>query len=256
MMTGERGMRFSGKVAIVTGAGQGIGEAYAKALAREGAAVVVADINVEKGQAIAAQIVASGARAIFIETDVASPESAGTLAERSVAAFGGVDLLINNAAIFAGMRRESLLAVDYAYYRRFMEVNMNGALIVTRAVYKLIAARGGGAIVNQSSSAAYEAGNYYKIAKTGLNAITIGLAKELGPMNIRINGIAPGPTDTVATQTSVPPERLKALLANLPLGRIGTTQDIVGTCLFLLSDEASWVTGQTWCVDGGTVLKI
>jgi 3-oxoacyl-[acyl-carrier protein] reductase len=249
-------MRFKGKIAIVTGAGQGIGEAYAKALAREGAAVVVADINVEKGRAVAAEITSGGGRATFVETDVSSPESADELAARTVTEFGAIDYLINNAAIFAGMRRETLLNVDYAYYKRFMEVNMNGVLIVTRAVYKHIAARGGGAIVNQSSSAAYEAGNYYKIAKTGVNAITIGLAKELGPMNIRINGIAPGPTDTMATQTSVPPERLQALLANLPLGRIGTTQDIVNTCLFLLSDEASWVTGQTWCVDGGTVLRI
>ena len=249
-------MRFNGKIAIVTGAGQGIGEAYAKALAREGAAVVVADINGEKGRAIAAEITSGGGRAAFVETDVSSPESADELAARTVSEFGAIDYLINNAAIFAGMRRETLLNVDYAYYKRFMEVNMNGVLIVTRAVYKHIAARGGGAIVNQSSSAAYEAGNYYKIAKTGVNAITIGLAKELGPMNIRINGIAPGPTDTMATRTSVPPERLQALLANLPLRRIGTTQDIVNTCLFLLSDEASWVTGQTWCVDGGTVLRI
>jgi len=249
-------MRFNGKIAIVTGAGQGIGEAYAKALAREGAAVVVADINGEKGRAVAAEIISGGGRATFVETDVSSPESADELAARTVSEFGAIDYLINNAAIFAGMRRETLLNVDYAYYKRFMEVNMNGVLIVTRAVYKHIAARGGGAIVNQSSTAAYEAGNYYKIAKTGVNAITIGLAKELGPMNIRINGIAPGPTDTMATQTSVPPERLQALLANLPLRRIGTTQDIVNTCLFLLSDEASWVTGQTWCVDGGTVLRI
>src|SRR5882724_6755039 len=249
-------MRFIDKVAIVTGAGQGIGEAYAKALAAEGAAVVIAEINEEQGMRVAAQIQSSGARAHFVRTDVASPDSAAALAGETVRAFGGIDYLINNAAIFAGMRRESLLEVDYDYYRRFMEVNMNGALIVTRAVYRHMAARGGGAIVNQSSTAAYEAGNYYKIAKTGVNAITIGLAKELGPMNIRINAVAPGPTDTLATQTSVPPERLQALLSNLPLRRIGTTDDIVKTCLFLLSDDASWVTGQTWCVDGGTVLKI
>jgi len=249
-------MRFIDKVAIITGAGQGIGEAYAKALAREGAAVVVAEINEEGGRRVAADIESSGGRALFVRTDVASPESAAKLAVETHRAFGGIDYLINNAAIFAGMRRESLLTVDYAYYQRFMEVNMNGALIVTRAVYRDMVARGGGAIVNQSSTAAYEAGNYYKIAKTGVNAITIGLAKELGPLGIRINGIAPGPTDTLATQTSVPAERLQALLANLPLKRIGTTQDIVNTCLFLLSDEASWITGQTWCVDGGMVLKI
>src|SRR5258708_6997990 len=223
-------MRFVDKVAVVTGSGQGIGEAYAKALAREGAAVVIAEISETQGARVAHEIEDTGGRALFVHTDVASPDSAQLMAQRSIDAFGGIDYLINNAAIFAGMRRESLLSVDYDYYKRFMEVNMNGALIVTRAGYKHIAAPRGGAIGNQSSPAAYEAGNYYKIAKTGVNAITIGLAKELGPMNIRINAAAPGPTDTLATQTSLPPERLQALLSNLPFRRIGTPDDTVTHC--------------------------
>lgn len=249
-------MRFKDKVAIVTGAGQGIGEAYARALAGEGAAVVVAEINAEAGSHVASSIRESGGKAAFVATDVSSPNSAAAVVSQAIEHFGGVDYLVNNAAIFGGMRRESLLTVDYDYYRRFMDVNMNGALVMTRAVYAAMVRRGGGAIVNQSSTAAYEAGNYYKIAKTALNAITIGLARELGPMNIRVNGIAPGPTDTAATLGSVPPERLGELIAGMPLRRMGKTRDVVATCLFLLSDETSWVTGQTWCVDGGTVLRI
>src|SRR5258708_26222164 len=219
-------MRFTNKVAVVTGSGEGIGEAYAKALAREGAAVVIAEISDTQGARVAREIEDMGGRALFVHTDVASPESAQLMAQRTVDAFGGIDYLINNAAIFAGMRRESLLSVDYDYYKRFMEVNMNGALIVTRAVYKHIAARGGGAIVNQSSTAAYEAGNYYTIAKTGVNAITLWLAKDCGPMNIPINAATPGPTDTLATHTSAPPERLHTLLSTLHRRRTGTTDDI------------------------------
>src|SRR5258708_31230166 len=118
-------MRFNGKIAIVTGAGQGVGAAYAKALAREGGAVVVADINGEKGRAVAAEIASGGGRAIFVETDVSSPESAAELAARTVSEFGAIDYLINNAAIFAGMRRETLLNVDYAYDKRVMEESMD-----------------------------------------------------------------------------------------------------------------------------------
>lgn len=247
-------MRFKNKVAIVTGAGQGIGEAYAYGLAREGAAVVIAEINEERGKRVADEIASKGSKAIFVKTDVSSPESCKAAADAALEAFGGIEYLVNNAAIFHGMRYDSLLNVEWEYYQRFMAVNMHGALAMTRAVYKHMAERGGGAIVNQSSTAAYMAGNYYGIAKLGLNGLTIGLAKELGPFKIRINGVAPGPTKTEAT-AQVPPQIIEGILKQMPLGRMGETEDIVRTCLFLLSDEASWITGQTWCVDGGMILK-
>lgn len=248
-------MRFKNKVAVVTGSGQGIGENYAKALAAEGAAVVVAEISEANGERVAAEIRDAGGKALFIRTDVAAEESALAMSRAAEVAFGGIDLLVNNAAIYAGMRMESELTIDLAYYKRFMDVNLHGALVVTRACYKSMAARGGGSIVNGSSTAAYIGYDYYGVAKLGLNGLTMSLARVLGPMNIRINGVAPGPTDTEATRTTVPKAILDGIVAQLPLARLGTTRDITDTVLFLLSDQAGWITGQTWCIDGGMIRK-
>jgi 3-oxoacyl-[acyl-carrier protein] reductase len=248
-------MRFDKKIAIVTGAGQGIGEAYAKALAAAGASVVVAELNESQGKRVAAEIGAAGGAARFVHVDVASPESTRAMAAATIDAFGGIDFLVNNAAIYHGMQIAPLLAVDWDYYKRFMDVNMHGALLCVRACYEAMAQRGGGAIVNQSSTAAWMAIGYYGIAKLALNGLTQSLARELGPHNIRINAIAPGPTDTEATRTIVPEPILKQLLAQMPLSRMGTPADLVGTCLFLLSDASAWMTGQVLNVDGGQIMR-
>lgn len=248
--------RFDGKVAIVTGAAGGIGEAYARALAAEGASVVVADLDEAKGEATAAAIAAAGGGdAAFVAVDVSDPASTRAMADATVERFGGIDLLVNNAAIYGTMQFDLLVSVDWDYYQRFMGVNMNGALLCTRACYEHMTARGGGAIVNQSSTAAWLYSGFYGLAKVGMNGLTQQLAHELGGRGIRVNAIAPGPTDTEATRNQVGEGMVKTLVKDLAIKRPGTPADMVGACLFLLSDEAAWVTGQILAVDGGQIFR-
>ncbi len=245
---------IEGKVAIVTGSGGGIGEAYAKGLAAQGARVVVAEIQKPAGERVAEEIRAAGGDARFVEVDVGSPESTRALAERTIEAFGGIDFLVNNAAIFGGMRLEPLLKVDWDYYRRFLDVNLNGVLLCTRACYRSMRERGGGAIVNQSSTAAWMAVGFYGLAKLGVNGMTQALARELGPQKIRVNAIAPGPIDTDALRKTAG-DYARQMAGQLPLARLGAPGDLVGACLFLLSDEARWITGHVLNVDGGQLMR-
>jgi NAD(P)-dependent dehydrogenase (short-subunit alcohol dehydrogenase family) len=248
-------MRFDGKVAIVTGAARGIGEAYAAALAREGARVVVADLDEEGGEKVAAAINADGGDAFFQRVDVSDPASTEEMAKAVVARYGGIDHLVNNAAIYGGMKLDILLTVPWDYYKRFMSVNMDGALSCVRACWPAMKEHGGGSIVNQSSTASWMYAGYYGLAKVGINGLTQQLARELGGSNIRINAIAPGPIDTEATRSTVPDGIMDQIIKQLPLPRVGTPEDLVGLCLFLLSDEASWITGQIFNVDGGQVIR-
>ncbi|ONM50714.1 SDR family oxidoreductase [Nocardia donostiensis] len=247
--------RFTGRSAIVTGAARGIGAAYAEALAGEGASVVVADLNAAAGQAVADKITANGGTASFHTVDVADPDSAAALADYTVEQYGGIDHLVNNAAIYGDMKLDLLLTVPWDYYKKFMSVNQDGALVMTRAVWQHMTARGGGSIVNQSSTAAWLYSGFYGLAKVGVNGLTQQLATELGGSNIRINAIAPGPIDTEATKTATPAAIVDDIVKRLPLKRMGTPEDLVGAVLYLLSDEASWVTGQIFNIDGGQVIR-
>lgn len=249
-------MDFTGKVAIVTGAGGGIGEDYAKRLASLGASVVVAEINEAGAARVVTEIEAAGGKAAAVRTDVSSEESTKAMAAFANHTFGGIDILVNNAAIYGGMQMHSMSDVPYAYWQKFMSVNVDGCLLATRAVAPYMEKRGGGAIVNQSSSAAWlSRAGYYGIAKLALNGITQNFAMELGPKNIRVNAIAPGPTDTEATRTSTADGLVEGIVSMLALARMGQVSDMSDALVFLLSDQASWITGQILCVDGGFIMR-
>ncbi|GAA2065244.1 SDR family oxidoreductase [Williamsia deligens] len=240
--------RFVDKVVIVTGAAGGIGEVYARRLAAEGATVVVADVADEPGGTVAADIGGT-----YVHCDVSDPDSAQGLAAATVDAHGRIDGLVNNAAIYGGMKLDFLITVPWDYYKKFMSVNLDGALNVTRAVYPHMPR--GSAVVNQSSTAAWLYSGFYGLAKVGVNGLTQQLATELGGQGIRVNAIAPGPTDTEATRTTTPGDMVKDMVSKLPLSRMGTPDDMADALLFLLSDDASWITGQILNVDGGQIMR-
>ena len=247
-------MDFSGKTIIVTGAGGGIGEGYAKACAEKGMNVVIAELNAEGGARVAQEIADAGGSALFVQTDVGDEASARACAEATVEKFGTVNYLINNAAIFGDMKIEGYLNVDLDYLEKFMRIIAHGCLIMTRAVVEYMTEAGGGAIINQSSTAAWMSTGFYGVAKLAVNGITQSLANEMGWRNIRINAIAPGPTETGALEKTAG-DYAREMIKSMPIKRLGQPEDMANAALFLLSDEASWITGHILNVDGGQFMR-
>jgi len=247
-------MQFTNRIAIVTGGAQGIGLGYVERLLEEGAAVAIADIADDKGRA-AVEALSTKGKVIFVRTDVSDEASVKAMADTVASELGGIDFLVNNAALFGGMRLEGMLDMDLAYYNRFMNINMNGALLCIRACLPYLMQRPGAAVVNQTSTAAWMNYGIYSVAKLALNGLTTSLARELGPRGIRINGIAPGPTKTDALATTVDDQTLNMILASMPLSRVGTPADLASGLVFLLSDQASWISGHILNVDGGQFMR-
>jgi NAD(P)-dependent dehydrogenase (short-subunit alcohol dehydrogenase family) len=254
----DYGINLGGKVAIVTGAARGIGRAYAHGLASAGAAVVMADIREDEGSEAAKAIEAGGGRAMFVSADVTDPVSTVGLAAATAGEFGGVDILVNNAAVFAGLSRAHLTELPVERWRRVLDVNVTGAWLCMRATVPHMQKRGGGAIINQASIAAYgmHGGGMldYATSKTAIIGLTKSAAKELGSDGIRVNAICPGGVSTeaaleLAGGDTTLIERLadEAQLIKQVIG----PDDMVGPLLFLASDASKFMTGQTVVVDGG-----
>jgi NAD(P)-dependent dehydrogenase (short-subunit alcohol dehydrogenase family) len=251
---------LEGKVAIVTGGAGAIGRDYARALGEAGAAIVVADMDGEGSDATAAELEADGLRAIGVEVDIAVEESVAAMAERTKATLGGIDILVNNAALSGSKRayipiHDSWVDFPLDEFDRLLRVNITGQLICARACVPSMIERGGGKIINQASAASFANLRPYGVSKLGLVGLTAGLARELGPHRINVNALAPGLIAVEGALESVGPEWSQRILDRLAIKRHGTTQDLLGALIFLASPASDWITGQTLSVDGGWVMR-
>jgi 3-oxoacyl-[acyl-carrier protein] reductase len=244
-------MTLDGKVAVVTGAARGLGREYAERFADDGAAVVITDVLVDELAHAAEEIGTGDRRVLPVVADVTDPAATASIAAAAMDAFGRIDVLVNNAGIWGDFQRTPLLDIDPDYWDFVMAVNVRGPLLCTRAVAPTMIAQGGGAIVNISSMGAYMAAGVYGVSKLALNSLTLALATELGPSGITVNAVAPGPIDNEASRRQVPPAGMEKMLAGTLVKRLGSADDIYGMIRYLASDDARWVTGQTFLVNGG-----
>lgn len=255
---------LTGKTALVTGAAMGIGQAVAERLAEAGAAVVLADINPEKGKEAAAAIRKLGRRAEFVQADTGKPADIEKAVDFVVRTFGGIDILVNNAGIFPF---SPALDVSEALWDKVLGINLKGAFLFAQKAAKKMAASGkGGRIVNIASvDGIHPTGNlaHYDASKGGLVMLTKSLALEWGRSGIHVNAVAPGsiatPGVSAMSAAGVSAEQMaeivKAFNARVPLGRAGDPDEIAKVVLFLASDAASYMTGETVVVDGGYLLS-
>jgi 3-oxoacyl-[acyl-carrier protein] reductase len=247
-------MRFAGKVALITGAGNGIGQEIARRFAAEGATVVIADINAEAGEQTAAEIAAHGGQAVAIQTDVADEQQVAALVAQAIERCGQIDILVNNAGVVA---HKLLIEMDCAAWDRQIAVQLTGPFLMSKHVARHMIDRAiYGRIVNISSVAALMGrvkGGAHCASKGGLTMLTKVLAMELGAHGITVNAVAPGLVETEAQreEMNLSDDYKQSYLQELPLGRLGQPGDIAQMVLFLASPDAAWISGQLHVVDGG-----
>jgi 3-oxoacyl-[acyl-carrier protein] reductase len=245
-------MRLKDKVAIVTGAAQGLGKSFAIALSQEGAKVIALDIN--DPQETVSQIESSGGTAKGIQADISKEEDCQKAAEETVATFGKIDILVNNAALMYGLKRKPFYEIDPKEWDKVMAVNVKGSWLCTRAVFPYMQQQGKGKIITLSSETYFTGSHgfvHYVTSKASIVGLTRSLANELGPHNITINAIAPGFTDSEASRALADIKKYDT--KQTPMGRLQQPEDLLGTLIFLASDDSDFITGQTILVDGGRV---
>jgi NAD(P)-dependent dehydrogenase (short-subunit alcohol dehydrogenase family) len=248
-------MRLSGKVAIVTGGGQGIGRGIALALAREGALVTVAERNEETGRRTATDLGDVGAPGLFVQCDVTRRDDVRRVIEQTVAERGGVDILVNNAHDLRDLLKP-LVETDEEHLRRNLDSGFMGTYYFMQECYPYLKERRGN-VINIGSTAGF-AGNEslfsYSVTKEAIRAATRVAAREWGKDGIRVNILVPNAIDTPQMQSFAPPEWFESMASQQTLGRHGTIDDAARAAVFLASDEAGFVTGHSLMVDGGSII--
>ncbi|HEY7540262.1 MAG TPA: 3-oxoacyl-ACP reductase family protein [Methylomirabilota bacterium] len=245
-------MRLKDKVVIVTGGSKGIGRAYCLGVAAEGARVVVADVADPKSAV--EEVEARGAQALGVACDVAREEDTVRLATETLARFGRIDVLVNNAALYGTLKRRPFMEIPIDEWDRVMAVNLRGLFLCSRAVFPAMKAQGAGVIVNIASGTFFKGVPHYihyTTSKGGVVGFTRSLARELGDFGIRVNALAPGFTLSGENEKNMPDEGKAANVRMRMLKRAEVPEDLVGTLIFLASDDSRFITGQTIVVDGG-----
>ena len=242
-------MRLEGKVALVTGAGHGIGRAIAERFAREGAQVGVNDVDAARAEETAAAI---GGRGLALPADVSSSEQVDAMFDRLLERFGRIDVLVNNAGLIDVERH--VLEADEEWWDRVLDVNLKGQFLCALRAAREMAAGGGGCLVNLSSGGARQAHRgmvSYDASKGGVEAMTRALALDLAPYGIRVNALAPGAINVMGLSDDEAQRRGETV----PMGRVGAAHDLAGPAVFLASDDAAYVTGVVISVDGGLLVQ-